>query len=79
MKKSGLAALLVAAALGLSACNGMMGKPASGVSSSAPNAVSSAASGTTGGGANAFTNQQVTPGSPAGGTGGTGQAGSTTP
>ena len=66
MKKSGLVTLLVTAAFGLSACGNMTGKPASGVSSSAPNAVSSAASGTTGGGANAFTGPQVSPGSPAG-------------
>ena len=66
MKNLGLLVLMAGAALGLSACNSMMGKPASGVSSSAPNAVSSAASGTTGGGANAFTGPQVSPGSPAG-------------
>ena len=58
--------LVVGAAFGLAACSHPTGKPASGVSSSAPNAVSSAASGTTGGGANAFTGPQVSPGSPAG-------------
>ena len=66
MNKSGLWMLAVGAAFGLSACAATTGKPASGVSSSAPNAVSSAASGTTGGGANAFTGPQVSPGSPAG-------------
>ena len=63
---SGSWLVVVGVAFGVSACANVTGKPASGVSSSAPNAVSSAASGTTGGGANAFTGPQVSPGSPAG-------------
>ena len=66
MRKSGLLVLVVGAAFGLSACGHQTGKAASGINSSSPKAVSEAASGTTGGGANAFTKEQVSPGSPAG-------------
>ncbi len=51
--------------LTLTACGAVTGPPASGISSSAPDAVQSAASGATGGGANKFTPAQVSPGSPA--------------
>ncbi len=66
MKQTTLLTLLTATALGLSACGQPTGKPVSGINSSAPNAVSSAAGGTTGGGENAFTKQQISPGTPAG-------------
>ena len=66
MKRAALLALLAGAAAGLSACGRPTGKPVSGINSSAPNAVSSAAGGTTGGGENAFTKQQLSPGTPAG-------------
>lgn len=60
----------IAAAIGtsfaLAACGPVTGKPASGISSSAPDAVESAAGGNTGGGANKFTPAEVTPGTPAG-------------
>jgi hypothetical protein len=55
-------ALLIGSVFALSAC----GPPASGITSSAPEAVKSAASGSTGGGANQFTPAQISPGSPAG-------------
>lgn len=66
MKRTALLVLLTGTALGLSACGRPTGKPVSGINSSAPNAVSSAAGGTTGGGANAFTKEQISPGTPAG-------------
>lgn len=60
--------ILAGAALAVSGCAYWhpTGKPASGISSSAPDAVESAAGGHTGGGANQFTPAQVTPGTPAG-------------
>jgi hypothetical protein len=66
MQRAGLLALLMGAALGLSACAYVTGKPISGINSSAPEAVKSAASGATGGGSNQFTHAQISPGSPAG-------------
>jgi hypothetical protein len=65
MLRIGVWVVLIGAGLGLAACGRATGPAASGISSSAPNAVESAASGETGGGANKFTPAQVTPGSPA--------------
>jgi hypothetical protein len=68
MHRLALSGFVVAVGLGLSGCAYWhpTGKPASGISSSAPDAVQSAAGGATGGGANAFTKEQISPGSPAG-------------
>lgn len=68
MARSGLLALLMGAALVLSGCAYWhpTGKAVSGINSSSPNAVQSAASGSTGGGENQFTHAQISPGSPAG-------------
>lgn len=66
MRRTAMIALLIASPLALAGCNGRSGPAASGLSSSAPNAVSDAAGGTTGGGDNKFTKAQVTPGTPAG-------------
>ena len=66
MRRAALLALLAGTAFGLAACGRPTGPAASGASSSSPSAVSEAAGGTTGGGANAFTKEQITPGTPAG-------------
>ena len=65
MRKVGLLVLAMGFGLGLTACGRPTGPPASGIASSAPEAVESAAGGATGGGANKFTPAQVTPGTPA--------------
>ncbi len=66
MRRTTMIALAIASPLALAACHGQTGPASSGLGSSAPNAVSSAAGGDAGGGDNRFTREQVTPGTPAG-------------